>query len=358
MASKAKSAVFTLLRTILGIGIAAFLISRTMQKSGMTTGDLLAALGGASRLLLVLAVCIHGLVLCLTTLRWWLLLRAQDIAVRWRDCLRMTLIGFFFNLAVPGAVGGDISKVGYLAKDCEGKATEAIFSIVVDRLIGILGLFFVAAACVLLSLPKLLALPEEHAFIKVAAMVVGLGSVAGILGLLALEFHAVLLNLPGLRRLWPVLGRVAPAKIAATVSRLIAAVDVYRRRRRIIALAVAMSVGVHAALAFNLFAVGRALHETGMPLREYFLTTQVSNAIASVPVTPGGVGLRDRSNQEFLIAFGMSGHLAALLPITVTLIILFWAMVGMVTFIASPGIKTREIAPETLPPHLPLEPCE
>jgi len=346
MKQSIKSLIFTLVRMVVGIGIAIFLVSRTMEKANMSPADLWTQICAASPVLLVLAVLIHGVVLAINALRWRILLNAQDVPARWTDTFRLTLIGFFFNLAVPGAVGGDVAKVGYLAKDRSGKATEAIFSIVVDRLIGILGLFFVASGCIILAWPALQALPDDCGYIRGAAVVVGLGSIAGILGLIALEFHDRLIALPGLRRVWPAINRFTPGKIAETVTRLIAAVDTYRRSKPALTKAILLSLCVHLSLALNLYTVGKAMGENQVATREYFLTTQVSNAISSVPITPGGLGLRDRSNQEFLSAFGMAPEKAAVIPITMTLVILTWAMVGLAVFIIVPGRKPADPAEE------------
>ncbi len=356
--ARLKSLLFTVGRMVVGVGIAVYLIHRTLGKAEIQFVDLWRALAGASLPWLAIAVLLHGGVLLLASARWFLLLRAQQVPIRWPGVLRLSLIGFFFNLAVPGAVGGDLAKVGYLARQRSGRATEAVFSIVVDRLIGIFGLFLVAAVCTLISLPKLMALGPEFEFIRLATFIVGLGSVAGVLGLVALEFHRQLLNLPGLRRLWPILARCTPQRLRDTVLRLVAAVDGYRRQRGTIGVAILISLAVHCLLAFNLFSVGQALHNHDLPLRDYFLTTQVSNAIASLPITPGGVGLRDRSNQEFLEAFGLDRQAGALIPITMTLVILFWALIGMIVFILSPAARNTPVELDNLPPTLPLEPCE
>lgn len=352
-----QSAGFALLRIVLGVGIALFLIGATMRKAELSPSDLWQRLQAANRPLLLLGFLLHGAIIGIAAFRWRMLLHAQKVPIRWRQTFRLSLIGFFFNLAVPGAVGGDVVKVGYLAKNGGGKTTEAIFSILVDRLFGIFGLFLVAAACVLLALPALLGLPAESAFIRNAAFLVGLGSVAGIAGLVALEFNEKLINLPGLRRLWPHIGRYAPGKLVATATRLVAAVDLYRRNKPSLALAVVLSLAIHTLLAVNLYAVARAVGEREMRVREYFLTTQVSNAVASIPVTPGGLGLRDRSNQEFLIAFGMDDAMAALIPLSMSLIIVAWAFVGLIVFIVSPAIGDIP-QPDALPPTLPIEPCE
>ena len=47
-------------------------------------------------------------------------------------------IGIVFNLVIPGAVGGDLIKAAYLVR-MHIKKTQAIASMVIDRILGLLG---------------------------------------------------------------------------------------------------------------------------------------------------------------------------------------------------------------------------
>ena len=53
-------------------------------------------------------------------------------------------IGMVFNLVIPGAVGGDLIKAAYLVR-MQIKKTQAIASMVIDRILGLLALFILAA---------------------------------------------------------------------------------------------------------------------------------------------------------------------------------------------------------------------
>jgi uncharacterized protein (TIRG00374 family) len=75
--------------------------------------------------------------------RWYLLVRAQDLPFRVRDALRLGWIGMLFNIVIPGAVGGDVVKAAYLAREQHHKG-RAVASVVIDRLVGLLGLFVLA----------------------------------------------------------------------------------------------------------------------------------------------------------------------------------------------------------------------
>ena len=55
-----------------------------------------------------LALYLGGVILAF--LRWYLLVRAQDLPFRLRDAMRLGWIGMLFNIVIPGAVGGDVVK--------------------------------------------------------------------------------------------------------------------------------------------------------------------------------------------------------------------------------------------------------
>ena len=42
--------------------------------------------------------------------RWWRLLAVSGCPTTWWNALRLTFIGMFFNLVVPGLTGGDVIK--------------------------------------------------------------------------------------------------------------------------------------------------------------------------------------------------------------------------------------------------------
>lgn len=90
----------------------------------------------------------------LAYLRWYWLVRAGGLAFSVKDALRLGMIGTFFNLVVPGAVGGDFVKAAYLAREHDRKE-RAVASIVIDRIVGLIGLFVLAVAVGLWSWPSL-----------------------------------------------------------------------------------------------------------------------------------------------------------------------------------------------------------
>lgn len=90
---------------------------------------------------LALALVICTACMILTFVRWYILVRAQDLPFTVASAVRLGLIGAFFNLFLPGAVTGDLVKMVQLAR-AQSRRTVAVATIIVDRVIGLCGLIW------------------------------------------------------------------------------------------------------------------------------------------------------------------------------------------------------------------------
>ncbi len=79
-------------------------------------------------------------VLVVNSKRWQILLRFEDVQVPYMEVFRLSLMGIFFNFFMPGGVGGDVVKAGYLMRDQKSKRVFIGWSILIDRIFGLLAL--------------------------------------------------------------------------------------------------------------------------------------------------------------------------------------------------------------------------
>lgn len=317
-----------------GLLLAVALLGLTLRSTG---ADLWSDLAAADPWLLALAVLLYGVVIFVTVVRWRMLLAVQGVHVPLWSLARLTFIGVFFNLAIPGAVSGDLVKMGYLAGWTTDRKAEGVLTILVDRVLGMLGLFVVAAVSLLCAMPLLVRLGAEYRPLQMAAVTVGLGSVGGLVAVLLVECRAALVRHRWIQ--WQIdLGvRLLPARVTALLVRLTAALELYRNTRLTIVKALLLAIAVHALLALDLLTLGRAVGERALGLQHYIITASVANAVASIPVTPGGVGTRDKTAAAFLSAFAAQPpEKAGSIPVILSLVIVLWALVGAVAFITAP----------------------
>ena len=78
------------------------------------------------------------------SLKWKILLNAQDINASYIYTTKLYFIGMFFNTFMPGGVGGDVVK-GYKLGKSSTKMAVAYSSIIVDRFFGLLSLLSLGA---------------------------------------------------------------------------------------------------------------------------------------------------------------------------------------------------------------------
>ncbi|MGB2864592.1 MAG: lysylphosphatidylglycerol synthase transmembrane domain-containing protein [Sedimentisphaerales bacterium] len=78
--------------------------------------------------------------------RWSLLLKVQSIKIGFWPAVRLHLLGLFYNNCLPGAIGGDLPRAWYVTKHTD-KKLEAVLSVFVDRVIGLIGMLIMAFGC-------------------------------------------------------------------------------------------------------------------------------------------------------------------------------------------------------------------
>jgi uncharacterized protein (TIRG00374 family) len=76
--------------------------------------------------------------------RWYMMVRAQNLPFTLKDAYRLGLVGYFFNTFLPGSVGGDLLKAAFLAREQE-RRTVAVSTVLIDRGVGLWGLIALVA---------------------------------------------------------------------------------------------------------------------------------------------------------------------------------------------------------------------
>jgi len=86
---------------------------------------------------------------CLTFVRWYFLVRALNIPFRMRDAFRLGFLGYLLNFVSAGAVGGDLFKAFFLAREQPDRTAEAVATVIVDRMIGLYALLLLTSGVIL-----------------------------------------------------------------------------------------------------------------------------------------------------------------------------------------------------------------
>lgn len=76
------------------------------------------------------------------------LLSLNGYPIEYTSCLKVVLMGIFFNSLLPGGIGSEITKGVYLSKNQPGKISETAISIVLDKYIALYSMSLFAFASV------------------------------------------------------------------------------------------------------------------------------------------------------------------------------------------------------------------
>jgi uncharacterized protein (TIRG00374 family) len=336
-----------LLRYALGIGVLTWVIAGSWHLPGPDGEDfgLAAALARpmcAGRLTAV--VVLTATSLALTVVRWYLLVRAQGLPFGLRNAFRLGLVGYAASTFLPGSVGGDLLKAAFIARE-QKRRTAAAATVVFDRVIGMSGLYSLAAiAGMLLWGSGLLGTLVAEELMRAVLLSAAAASAMIALGLLGLWL--VLRRLPAgvAARLDDRLGRIP--KVGPLLAEVWRATWMYRTRGRVVAVAWMLSVANHMVNALLMYSAATALSPPAdvPPLTLHFLLVPVGNTVQASFPSPGGVGggeygyglLYQRLGAPFA-----AGVLAALTARAAT-----W-LVGFVGYVVYLGMRREEgVAPQ------------
>lgn len=228
--------------------------------------------------LLAAAVGLMATVAVVSFFRWYLLVRALGLNFTVADAMRLGSLGYVLNLVSLGSVGGDLFKAFLIAKGQPGKRTEAVATVLLDRIVGLYALLLVAAAAILLS-------DVRSRGAGIAAMCDATVAAAAVatLGLAVLMIPAI--TSP---RTESQLSRIN--LIGNTAARLLAAIRVYRRQPLVVLVAVLISVGLHVALISVVLCIANGLPGAVPSWSDHFVLVPLSMVAGSIPITPNGLG--------------------------------------------------------------------
>jgi uncharacterized protein (TIRG00374 family) len=247
--------------------------------------------------LLVLALAVYFAAMIGTFVRWFFLVRVIEPKFKLSATMLLGFIGMVFNLVIPGAVGGDLIKAAYLAR-MRIRKTQAIASMVIDRILGLLGLFILAAVAG--GFAWQLATPDVRKLIMAAWVAVVLGVL--VLGVIFSQI---------LTRMFPQLTR-GHSRLSLIISELREMSTTYRGRLDLVLGATVLSACNHALNVVAFYIVGRMLFPS-MPttLVQHFLLVPLTLFSTAVPLPFGALGLSEEVGQQlFQLVDHPSGALA------------------------------------------------
>jgi uncharacterized protein (TIRG00374 family) len=229
--------------------------------------------------------------------RWMILLKAQEMELSFAESLRLVLVGFFFNTFVPGATGGDLFRIYYVARG-QGKTGAAVASVVADRLMGLPPLILLVLAALLL----------DWEFVKISAAFRPYAWAAGVVGLSSLVFFWLLLRFRVSQNEEGWAHRLPGGQGFLRFHR---ALRTYRASGKTVLLALIISLIGHIASVGAAVLLGHAAGVEAIPDSRYALLVPLGLTINSIPALPGGLGQGEMAFSQLFLAASLIAENAA-----------------------------------------------
>lgn len=284
-----------------------------------------------------LALVVYLLSQFVSAARWIVLARPLGFKTPLKVLVRYYLVGMFFNLFAPGTVGGDVSRIYYLARDGEenlnkklgGVTMHAAVSVFIDRVIGMAVLVWLGAAGLWLF-------PQYAVPAAVRRLTFALAGAFLIGGILL-----------------PVLRRILPADGHPIIVKLRVAIRSYQTHWQAIPQAILISFVVHFVQAWIHRVLGWAI-QIDIPYSFCIILYPLVGTFSALPVSLNGLGLRE-GGYLFLFQFiGVGSEKGVAFGLLLFIIVALDSLIGGVLFLMQKSPKRergneRETSVRTIP---------
>lgn len=312
--------------------------ARTVRAAGLVLLGESFAVAGRNWPWLALATLAFGVCLMAVVVRWKWILAAGGLDLSWGKAWALMFIGHFFNAFLFGATGGDVVKAYYAARETGHQRTEAVATVFIDRVTGLLALLILASITMGIRFRFFMA----HAWTRYALLFIGSVTVAVILAFVVLLQARRLLPLANRFALFR---RMSDSTAGQVFARAYNIFHLCLTHPALLAKTVAISFSNHVLLVLVLCAIGRAMF-LDVALLDYLSLGLTVNVIAAIPVTPGGLGVRESAAVVYFGLVGVSATRALPVSLLVYAISIFWSLVGGIVFLVHTGRTGRSLSEE------------
>ncbi len=304
-----KKNLLNILKVVVTVGLIGYILSE------VNLAELGGKLASANPLLILLALIFYLAAITINGVKWYVLLRAQQVTVPFSAVLQYIFVGFFFNNVLPANIGGDVMRGYGMARYTE-RTAEAAVSVIVDRIMGLIA-YMSAAAIMGILLVTVMGYADLQALLVVA--VIALAVIAtGLAVLLSRRLRGLVGRLFGWRWLAPL------APIYESIS---GAFDAYRFRYGTLILSyfIALS-GLMAANLVNWF-LSEAMGG-GIQLIHILLFNPLIALVLMVPISIGGHGVIQNAYPFFYGLVGVDQSHAVAVSVLMSFVIIAGSLPG------------------------------
>jgi uncharacterized protein (TIRG00374 family) len=245
----------------------------------------IAALSDVTARDIVVIFSISFALVLVSVLKWRLFLARLGISATVAHLFRLYLVGYFVNLIMPSALGGDVVRTLYVGKDVD--RVRAMSATLLERYTGFVAMVAMAFVAVWWA-------PAVSREITVATVLIGFAA----FGLTVALLTGTLVRLSEVLRV--------PAKVHTKIARMQEGFSWGLSDTRLLIRAGVLSFAYHLLTIVNTAAVAHAVGWEAVPWGDLFVVVPLILLIGAIPLSPQGLGIQEGAFLFFLHAVGAS----------------------------------------------------
>jgi len=301
---------WTVLRVIIGFGLIVFLVWR------LDLEKILAAVRGMQFHFLAYGAIAYFFFIIVSAWRWQVLLDYKKFDSPFMRTVVIYFIATFFNNLLPTTIGGDVMRIYYSMK---GRRTEAIATVLVDRILGFVGLFIFALGAVL----YLLVSKNQTEFLPFT--LIGLAVIV----LVTYVFFS--------RRAFSLLsvfiGKITFFRLGERLNRIHEATVDFGGAWWTIIVCLFQSVLIQGLLALAPFMVARGMGIETVGIVPFLVYVPLINVVSMIPISFNALGIREYFYILLLGRVGLSAETAVAISLVSFFLYFVLSLTGFICFI-------------------------
>ncbi len=221
--------------------------------------------------------------------QWWILLRSEGIKINWKKTVSFYFVGLFFNNFLISGLGGDLFRMSDI-KRYSKNGTGAVSTVFLDRFIG----FFVLSGLTVVAIPWMWTRGDIVFQLRIPFLILTGGWVMTLFFFFNQSFAGLLKKM---------IQKTIPEKINARVQEVYQKIHQFGHKKQLLIRIGVLAIVTQSARIMTHYCLGRSVGMTLSPLY-FFLLIPIIAVVASLPVSVGGLGIREQSG---VVLFGLLG---------------------------------------------------
>jgi uncharacterized protein (TIRG00374 family) len=325
---KYRNIILPVVRVLISVSLITYLVIRHLDN----LNTVISILKSINISMLLLGLAVNAIVIVIAVIRWKTLLATQKIRLGTGTLTLSVLIGFFFNNFLPTTIGGDVFRTYDIAKRANIPIGTSASVILIERFSGVVSASIYAITALFLGFTTIagqsIVIPMIIFFSIVAILVF------------------ILLN-PSILRLGKLFDRFAALR--RIKDRLRSAYDTlrsFKQYKTALVKTLVYSFLMQFAIILNYYFIGLALG-IELELITYVFISPIVATISMIPVSIGGIGLRENTLVFILISMGVSSEVAGIHSLLVFFMLVLIGIIGGIVYLVRPYFEKRSARQDT-----------